>query len=1655
MKNTQVLKSLVRLIAPNGIPVGLGFMFSSRFVLCTASSVSASLGLDQFPTTAPEDDVSLYINNNQPILGHVVAWHPPHADSNLDAAVVELDDSFIFPQDLPALAFLEGPANQPMQAVCPDNGRLISVNDIVQVLYQSLAPTGGIFVKELNTAKDLRLPGGLGSPVWLDQGIIGIINLADTPQGIYPVVMPLELIAPIFPDLPVRLPGAQPGILYGVPDTDPDFIGRQEEFQVLRSALLGVHHTLSLPGDIFGTTAFTTLTSTGPIDSLRSDRIVLHGIPGIGKTSLAASVLRDSLVRRIYPDGIFWLTLGKEPDLLSLQARLIHMVGGGYQNFQDVAQGRRILRSLLFDKRCLLVLDDVWDGATARMLDCLGTRGMLLVLGRESGLVGTLHAQNIPLGPLPAASADQLLRKLSGVAKRPLNLEERQLLLQCEGIPLAICLLAGIIKFHFLNEKQIVAQIGNFDIQAFSSLEEYLYLPLLKMMNITVRYLPVDIRERLVEMVIFPAGNPIPVSVLQTYWKPKGISAAETEEIISLISKYGLLKYDTRLSPANAINLHDFVLAYLSLLAGDTALLHRAFVLAYGILPPLPDGYILDHLAGHMIAANMQPDLLRLLLDYGFLARRLANGTLASLLADFRLALSAPELSLWDRGSGCEGLLFIQTAIRQSAPFLIRNPQSLAAQLIGRLAGIPEPHLDQLLASVRKRLKKNELVPLGQSLSWPGKKHIFSLKGHTAPIRCIAVTLDGLNIISSGDDKTIRIWDAMTGRCTGVLSGHTASVCALAPTPDGQHFISGGDDGDLILWKLAEKQPIRILHDATSEHGRVLALNVSSDGRRAIASYADRKILLWNLEYFRLLREFDIDNDQARAINILPGSLKAASAGRTIRIWDLETGQVMMSLPGHTGNVNALLPTNDGQRLISAADDHTIRIWDIQNGIELRTLFHHGGAVMALAQVPGLHMIVSAGADNLIRTWDLDSGRLVSSIESQSSQVNALAITPDGRRLISGGERRLVNVWDFANRRLLRSIKGPLTRNSAVILTQDGKFAISASADGALRMWELASGKQTRLIQEKGSNIYALALASDNRRLFSAAEDGILTMFDLLDASKPATPIGEHLGAVLGVAVTPDGSRVVTASADSTLRIWDISPTEENKMGTGELIATLYGHSSWVRSVACLPDNWRAVSVSADHTMKLWDLDSGALIYSVEAHQGEINDVAVLERGLRVVTAGDDRLLRVWDVETGHPQFTLTGHTGEVNAVAATPEKSRIVSVSHDRSVRVWDLPTRRKATPGSSDDLNGPLVQATLDLEDHADWIHTVAITPDGKRAISASEDTSLKIWDISIEGDASLGRVPDLLPMHTGGATAFDFSRDGRYGLSAGADGVIRFWHFERGTSGLVEKSTCKETMQTKSPVLTTRFFPDGVRVAASTADGAVCIWDVDRSFEPLRKMVNGNLIPHLLAITPDSRRLIIGNDTRLQIWDVLQGCFLMEHQISAPVLSLAPLPSSRMAVGVLEDGRLIFWDIYTDRISEIPISDGLPPSTKFKAAAFETTEFVLAMVTQNGRAMVWNLASLKPTGHRQIIPPVQMLAPTQIDGDFKEVVGLDLTNRGQRLAIACGGDFSLHNTASGKQIALFNIDAGLLGCRGAKNGAIYLVGDDLGRIHLLRAG
>jgi WD40 repeat protein len=556
------------------------------------------------------------------------------------------------------------------------------------------------------------------------------------------------------------------------------------------------------------------------------------------------------------------------------------------------------------------------------------------------------------------------------------------------------------------------------------------------------------------------------------------------------------------------------------------------------------------------------------------------------------------------------------------------------------------------------------------------------------------------------------------------------------------------------------------------------------------------------------------------AVAVLPdGRVVSGSHDHTLRVWDVESGQVLATLAGHQGAVKAVAVLPDG-RVVSGSSDGTMRVWDVESGQVFATLVGHRGSVRSVAVLPD-GRVVSGSSDGTVRVWDVASGQTLTTLQCLRAHVFAVAVLPDGR-IVSGSSSGTLQVWDVASGQVLTTLQCLDDHVFAVAVLPDGRI-VSGSSSGTLQVWDVASGQALATLKDSQGSVSVLAVLPDGR-VVSGSDDKALRVWDI-ESGQTLAILKGHQGWVGGGAVLPDG-RVVSGSYDKTLRVWDVE--------SWQALATLTGHQGRISTVAVLPES-RIVSGSDDTTLRVWDVESGQVLATLEGHQGWVRTVAVLPDG-SVVSGSDDKTLRIWDVESGQVRATLRGHQGKVNTVVVLPA-GLIVSGSDDMTLRIWD------------DETGQILAALRLSSAGHPGLVTVMAVLSDD-RVVFGTTNSALRVWNVNS------GQALGLLEGHRGRVMAIAVWPSGRV-VSGSSDKTLRVWDVKSGQTLAILAGHL-------SQVEAVALLPDG-RVVSGSYDKTLRVWDVESG--QVLATVYGDASFCSVAVV--SQHLIVAGDALGNVW------------------------------------------------------------------------------------------------------------------------------------------------------------------------------------------
>jgi WD40 repeat protein len=485
--------------------------------------------------------------------------------------------------------------------------------------------------------------------------------------------------------------------------------------------------------------------------------------------------------------------------------------------------------------------------------------------------------------------------------------------------------------------------------------------------------------------------------------------------------------------------------------------------------------------------------------------------------------------------------------------------------------------------------------------------------------------------------------------------------------------------------------------------------------------------------------------------------LATATTGGRLGLWDVATGDSLLSIKAHEQRINFVDFAPDDGSIVTASDDSRIGVFTPQGAswrkgglVDSQYLTGHQRAVGVARFVPPGSRVVSASFDNTVRLWGLAGGTEIAVFQGHVDSVSSVEVSSDGHHILTGSVDGTARVWD-----LKQSPRVGVLRGHAGIIFEGsfdlaGSRVVTASQDNTARIWQVDSGAMLARLQ--GHSRWVRSARFSHR-----------------------------------------GDEVVTASDDGVVKVWrwlTEGGVSQQSLNAGN------GRQVWAEFSR---DDTRVVAVGrTEHSASLWSTESASEPIAWLRHGNHVNAARFSPDGSLIATASEDGTVRLWDARDGFSRAVLLGHTKNVDTVAFDAEGARLVSASEDGQALVWSVKEARRTATISH---GSPVAWAHLSPSGQ----HVITGSMDGRAGLWLASDGSLLEWitdepEEVIAGAFShngrwivttAGTMARLwrfdgrsvrkhldLRDHTGAILAVHFSPDDKHILTVGADFEARLW-------------------------------------------------------------------------------------------------------------------------------------------------------------------------------------------------------------------------------------------------------------------------------------
>ena len=614
------------------------------------------------------------------------------------------------------------------------------------------------------------------------------------------------------------------------------------------------------------------------------------------------------------------------------------------------------------------------------------------------------------------------------------------------------------------------------------------------------------------------------------------------------------------------------------------------------------------------------------------------------------------------------------------------------------------------------------------------------------------------------------------------------------------------------------------------------------------------------------------------AVAMVGDIIVTGSEDATVKVWNRVSGKLQTTLVGHTAGVTEVAITDN--TIISSSQDGTIRFWDLTTGEEKQILKEHNAAVDAISLSKDGTILVSGSGDETIKVWDLSNlstGKSLKTLKGHSAPIYSVAISENNQIIVSGSGDKTIKVWDLASdkppktlvdeqlsRRLTRqAMKKQAKRKTgkkvkpiqvsheasvdSLVISNDNnqEFIITGGSDDLIKVWDLKTGELNRILKGHNGSVRDLAVA-ENILVSADSNYETVKVWNFRTGKLKRSFTSDNYFWFSSIAISEDGSTLVSASQDAAIKIRDLATGQLQKITdplTGKREHPLVANNNSIRTVT-ISDN-HIFNASRNNTITVRNLATGELEYLLKGHTGEVNSLAV--RGNILVSGSKDRTIRIWNLTNWKLERTIRNLLDPITRSIAISEDGKKLVTGSYKTIKIWDLSTGKlekfldthndgvnaiaikgdKIISGGGDktieirNLNTGELERTLPLEEDQEQAHKASINSiviSGNQIYSASYDKTIKVWNINT------GKLEDTFTDHAAAVNSLAISDN--ILVSGSRDGAIETRNL---TTGKLEDIIQAHPTSVNTVAIS------GEIIVSGSSDNTIKIWNIENNKNP----------------------------------------------------------------------------------------------------------------------------------------------------------------------------------------------------------------------------
>ena len=400
-----------------------------------------------------------------------------------------------------------------------------------------------------------------------------------------------------------------------------------------------------------------------------------------------------------------------------------------------------------------------------------------------------------------------------------------------------------------------------------------------------------------------------------------------------------------------------------------------------------------------------------------------------------------------------------------------------------------------------------------------------------------------------------------------------------------------------------------------------------------------------------------------------------------IRLWDISSGELLVTFVGHKQGVENLMFIHDGNTVLSKDYDGIVNFWDINTSEIIDTVKNVYGAMTVTPDERYL-LYATLGVKDALEQYDIDNERVIRS-RSGIEHIRSLKTNSDGS-LLAIGTWDDIFVLDMQLFQIKHKLVGHIDPVESLAFSPSGMQLASGSSyeEKAIRLWSLETGEQLQILKGHTHKIIFLSFDESEKVLTSGGQDGTLNVWDIEESKIVKT----HTAPVTlpqEIIFSPDGTLIASADDDGYVRIWDVASLS--------LLYMYGGHEGWVTSISFSYDGQLIASGDIGSTIRVWDIVQEEKLLTIShsnlptSYFHRASHMAFSPNEEILAVGGRDGIVRIWDVLSGELINELVTGGVRINEIMFTKDGKYVLSLSkksQDESlwqIMVWEVDTAEK----------------------------------------------------------------------------------------------------------------------------------------------------------------------------------------------------------------------------------------------------------------------------------------------------------------------------------------------------------------------------------------